>query len=586
MRQFTLPEFKIRYLLSCLFYLIAIVVVIHSINWVGVYFYGLVFLDWWPMGNTMMFSLGGQPAPVLSALVSGLVVDITVPGLDVHLKDHWLSRAGLSLLTTSLFLIILGIFRRMLLTVDVKQPFDIANVRRVQFIIAIIAFEMLCVDYWRTENMSPIKALVNQMPGTAIKTDTSYVNADAYAYVLLLLLLTLLAIFRRGVVLHQQQRALEQQLYEKRKLEAVGTLASGIAHDFNNILTSVIGYAEIAKTESSQDGQHFALEQVLDAAYRGKRLTQQVRAIGSEHHASSEYQFEQHESIDLKEEVDELLLSMAPTIPPSIKILKCFDAQAQFEIVADPTKIYQLLLNLCTNALQAIGEAAGQVSIGICEQTYQQRQGYCLTVKDSGCGMSEQQLEQIFEPYYTTRQQKGGTGLGLSLCYSIVEGHDGDIKASSELNEGSCFSVWLPKAGGGQQVPITVNQVAQSYRILWVDDDKTIVTLAKRRLAALGHQLFVYSDCNAALVAFGQAPQDYDLVISDLNMPQMTGVQFAEAIQAMVADKPLIIVTATPELVNIEKSSAVISHVISKPIAFSELNCAITSLFAQRDLNL
>jgi signal transduction histidine kinase/ActR/RegA family two-component response regulator len=583
MSRLSLPEFKIRYLLSFIFYLIAVVVAIHGINWIGVYFYGLGFLNWWPLGHTMLFGLGGQPAPVLSALVSGLAVDITVPGLDDHLKAQWLSRSGLLLLTTLLFLTILATLRRMLLTVDVKQPFDIANVRRVQFIIAIIVFEMLCVDYWRTKSMLPVKALVDKMPGAVMETDSSYVNADAYAYVLLLLLLTLLAIFRRGVALLRQQKEMEKLLYEKRKLEAVGTLASGIAHDFNNILTSVIGYAEIAKTESSQDDRHFALDQVMDVAKRAKRLTQQIREIGSEHNTSPEHKFEQHELIDLKEEVDELLLSMAPAVPDGIKIVKRFDPQARFEIVADPTKIYQLLLNLCTNALQAIGEAAGQVSIDICEKTDRQRQGYCLTVQDSGRGMTQQELEQIFEPYFTTRKKKGGTGLGLSLCYSIVEGHDGHIKASSELNKGSCFSVWLPRAGAGQRVRAAVTQVTQNYRVLWVDDDEIIVAMAKRRLAAFGYHVTVFTDCNAALAEFGQAPQAYDLVVSDLNMPQMTGVQFAEAIQARVADKPVIIVTATPDLVNTEKSSALISKVISKPIAFSELNSAITSLFTQRE---
>ena len=580
MRRPTLPEFKIRHLLSLLFYLIGVVIVIHSINLLGVFFYGLDFLDWWPMGHAVLFGLGGQPEPVLSAWVAGRGVEITVPGREEHLKAQWLSRSGLFLLTTLLFFTILATLRRMLRTVDVKQPFDITNIRRVQFIIALIVFEMLCVDYWRMKSMLPIKALVDQMPGNVIQTDSSYINADAYAYVLLLLLLTLLAIFRRGVVLLQQQSTLEQQLYEKRKLEAVGTLASGIAHDFNNILTSVIGYAEIAKTETSKDGPHFALDQVLDAAYRAKRLTRQIREIGVDYHVSKE---EHHELIDLKEEVHELLLSMAPAIPDSTKVIKLFDQQQCFEIHADPTKIYQLLLNLCTNALQAIGETAGQLSINISDQTEQMREGYCLTVQDSGSGMTPKQLEQIFEPYFTTRQKKGGTGLGLSLCYSIVEGHGGHIKASSELDKGSCFSVWLPKASAELPPLITQTQVAKNYRVLWVDDDKSILTLAKRRLAAFGYKTTVFGDCNVALAAFSQAPQDFDVVISDLNMPQMNGVQFAEAIQAIAGDKPVIIVTATPALVSIDKSSALISNVISKPIAFSELDGAITALFAQRE---
>ena len=150
--------------------------------------------------------------------------------------------------------------------------------------------------------------------------------------------------FRRGVALLQQQRELEKELYQKRKLEAVGTLASGIGHDFNNILTSIIGYAELAKSEQKTEDIHFSLDRVLDSSYRAKRLTQQIRAIGGQQQVA-----EQEELIDLKNEVNELLLSIAPTIPLNISVLKQFDQQSRYEIIADPTKIYQVLLNHLEN---------------------------------------------------------------------------------------------------------------------------------------------------------------------------------------------------------------------------------------------
>ncbi|AOW75706.1 hypothetical protein A3Q34_01770 [Colwellia sp. PAMC 20917] len=580
MKLIKLPDFKIRYVLTLIFYLVAIVTLIQLVNFFGVMYWGLDFLSWWPLGHEMLFGLGGEPDSILLTYVSGLAIEIMVPGLDTYLETYWLTQAGLSLLTSMLFLAILATIRRMLVTVDVQKPFDPANIRRVQFIVVLLLIDIFALDYWRTESMKPVKALVNQMSGSLVGTDSSYQNADVYAYILLLLLLTLLAIFRRGVALIQQQSDLEKQLYQKQKLEAVGTLASGIGHDFNNILTSIIGYAELAKTEPKKEDIQFALGQVLEASYRAKRLTQQIRAIGGQQKLSV-----QEELIDLKDEVNELLLSIAPTIADNIKVIKQFDPHPCFTIVADPTKIYQVLLNLCTNALQSMATEPGQLVIDICEQSYLEQAGYCLTIKDSGCGMSQQQQQQIFEPYFTTRKQLGGTGLGLSLCYSIVEGYSGHINVTSELNQGSCFNVWLPRPGTiGQQAEEKTGcaQLTQNKRILLLDNDKSVLTLVKRRLSGLGYQVIPFSNCNKALTAFGNEPEKFDVVISDLNMPEMTGIQFANKIQTIAAEQPVIIITATPEQVVGAQELAIINDVISKPIAFSELHTAIQAILTAK----
>tara|TARA_R110000737_G_scaffold353106_1_gene402363 strand:+ start:1573 stop:3318 length:1746 start_codon:yes stop_codon:yes gene_type:complete len=577
MKLIKLPDFKIRYVLTSIFYLVAMVTLVQSVNFLGVMYWGLDFLSWWPLGQSKLFGLGGVPDSILTAIVSGLAIAIMLPGLDIYNETHWLTHSGISLITSMLFLAILGTLRRMLVTVDVQKPFDSANIRRVQFIVVLLLIDVFALDYWRTESMKPIKTLVNQVSGPLVGTDSSYQNADAYAYILLLLLLTLLTIFRRGVVLLQQQSDLEKQLYQKQKLEAVGTLASGIGHDFNNILTSIIGYAELAKTEAQKEDIQFALDRVLDASYRAKRLTQQIRAIGRQQKFS-----DQEELIDLKDEVNELLLSIAPTIGDNITVIKQFDNLTRYAIVADPTKIYQVLLNLCTNALQAMATESGQLVIDIYEQRHLEQTGYCLTIKDSGCGMSQQQQQQIFEPYFTTRKQLGGTGLGLSLCYNIVEGYSGHIDVTSELNQGSCFNVWWPKADTIEQQAgegTRCTQLTQNKRILLLDDDKSVLTLVKRRLSGLGYQVTAFSDCNKALASYRDEPEKFDLVVSDLNMPQMTGIQFANKLQAISTEQPVIIITATPELVKSEQELAIINDVISKPIAFSELHTAIQAVF-------
>lgn len=569
MKPVKLPDFKIRYLLTAIFYLIAVVTVIQMINFFGVMLYGLDFLSWWPMGQSMLFGLGGVPDSTLTLGVSGLAIDLTIPGLAEYLQTHWLTRSGLSIITSLLFLTILGIFRRMLVTVDVQQPFDSANIRRVQLIVVLILIEMFGLDYLRTQSMTPVKALAGQMQYPVAGTDSSYQNADAYAYILVLLLLTLLAIFRRGVILYRQQSELEKQLYQKQKLEAVGTLASGIGHDFNNILTSIIGYAEMAKSAPDKADIEFSLDQVLDSSYRAKRLTQQIRAIGGQRHDA-----EQQELIDLKDEVNELLLSIDPTIGNNIKVVKAFDTSACYEIFADPTKIYQVLLNLCTNALQAMADKSGQLTIDIRQQERFEQQGFCLTVQDTGCGIDKQQQQQVFEPYFTTRKQLGGTGLGLSLSYSIVEGYGGHISVSSKVDQGSCFEVWLPKSAAVK------HQTIQNQCVMVIDDDQAIVTLLKRRLSGLGYQVEGFTDCTEAMERFSDSPDKYDLLLTDFDMPQMSGIELAGKVQAIRADKPVVIVTATPEQVEIEQDQCLISSVISKPIAFSELHTAMLDCFA------
>jgi len=566
--------FTIRYLLTSIFYLVAVVTLVHLVNFGGVLVYGLDFLNWWPLGQSKLFGIGGLPNSTLSTETSGLAVEFAVPGLDLHLKKYWLSGAGLSLVTHGIFLAILATFRRMLVTVDIHQPFNADNIRRVQFIIGLILIEIFVLDFLRTESMQPVKTLINQMSGPMIGTDSSYQNAGAHAYILLLLLITLVAIFRRGLVMYKQQNDMQKQLYQKRKMEAVGTLASGIAHDFNNILTSIIGYAELAKTEQTPQERQFALDRVLESSNRAKRLTLQIRAIGGQHHVT-----EQEEWFDLKDEVNEFLLSISPTISENIEVVKLFNLQESYKIYADPTKIYQVLLNLCTNSLQAIGSNQGQISIAINKENHQKQSGICLTIQDTGCGINKEQQQQIFEPYFTTKKQKGGTGLGLALSYSIVESYGGFISFTSEEGKGSCFKVWLPDASVENNETAKFTALTDSKRILVVDDDKTVLELVKRKLSGIGYQVDAFNNGIEALKTFQQSPNNYDGVIVDLDMPEITGIELTKKIKDITMNIPAIMITADPEKAILAANSVSINKVISKPIAFSELHEALLKLF-------
>jgi len=427
------------YFLSFVFYLVSVVGIINVINLLGVYFYGLDFLTWWPLGSAMLFGLGGEPQSILATHVSGLSIDLHVPGLDTHLTTFWLTQTGLSLITIALFLTILGTFRQMLRTVSIEKPFDIANIRRVQLIIALVFVEIIVLDFWRTESMAPIKALVDSMGKPIVSTNSSYQNADAFAYILLLLLLTLLSIFRRGLSLHQEQKALEEQLHQKNKFAAIGTLATGVGHDFNNILTSIIGYTEMAMSAKDKEETKHALNQVLASSTRAKRLTQQLRALGNQ-----QFHQKNDEMLDLKNELSELLVSIEPMQPENIVIKKHFSETDMYPVFADSTKLYQVFLNLVTNAFQAMS-SGGELVIGIKSCEHNDRQGFMITFNDTGCGITAEQQQKIFEPYFTTKHQSGGTGLGLAMCYRIVDAYQGYISVNSVLDKGSTFSIWLPQ---------------------------------------------------------------------------------------------------------------------------------------------
>ena len=213
MSAITLPDFKIRYVLTALLYLVTCVTLIQSVNYFGVWLYGLEFLNWWPLGQAMLFGLGGTPDSILNLNTSGLAIELAVPGLEAEFQQHWLARAGLALVTTGLFLVILFTMRQMLVTLDIKNPFDPANIKRVQLIIALLLVDVFGLDYLRTESMARVKTLVEQMGAPILRTDQSYQNADVHAYVLLVLLLTLVAVFRRGLILHEKQREMEKKLY-------------------------------------------------------------------------------------------------------------------------------------------------------------------------------------------------------------------------------------------------------------------------------------------------------------------------------------------------------------------------------------
>jgi PAS domain S-box-containing protein len=348
-----------------------------------------------------------------------------------------------------------------------------------------------------------------------------------------------------------EKKKLEDELFQAQKMEAIGTLAGGIAHDFNNILAAILGYTELALMELPEGSNaRKDLEQVLIAGHRATELVKQILTFSrkSEHRKTPLRIY-----LIIKESVKMLRSSL----PSSISIQADIDENSGL-VLADPTNIHQIVINLCTNAAHAIGNKQGRIDIILrqTELTAIQREDrpwlypglfIVLTVRDNGVGMDEKIMSRIFDPYFTTKEQGAGTGLGLAVTHGVVEDCKGFIEVESELGKGSAFHVYLPvlpeenkdiKENDGK-VPLPVG----TERILFVDDEPSIVHISKAILTTLGYSVHAETESLMALEKFQQNPALYDLLITDQTMPGLTGSELAKAVLALRPNLPVILCT-------------------------------------------
>ncbi len=361
-----------------------------------------------------------------------------------------------------------------------------------------------------------------------------------------------------------ERRAMADRVEHMQRLESLGILAGGIAHDFNNILSAIIGYSQLAERLVAQDSEvHALMAEINRAGTRAAELTQQILAF-------SRRQEHTHEEVwphDIIREVTQLLKG---SLPSTIEIVLDLDHDCG-PVWADPTALHQVLMNLCTNAYQAIGEEGGTLRITLehVEIPYNDARrmeiqpGTCvmISVTDTGCGMDEETIKRVFDPYFTTREGGRGTGLGLATVHGIVSGHGGTITVDSTPGEGSTFAVFLPRhipANGPAQaddahatddtdLATTQADDDSAAKILFVDDEDMIVRLAVNCLEREGHHVTAFTDSNEALNAFRKTPDAFDLVITDQTMPRLTGVQLAEAIHELKPNLPVVLCTGYSE---------------------------------------
>jgi len=373
------------------------------------------------------------------------------------------------------------------------------------------------------------------------------------------------------------RKKLEEQLQQAQKMEAIGTLAGGIAHDFNNILGAIMGYTEMLAWDLPDSADlHKKVQQILKASDRAKELVHQILSFSRQHD-------QERKPVQIHLIIKEALKLLKASLPSTIEIRQQVSARRS-TVLANPTQIHQVLMNLCTNAHHAMRETGGVLTVKLytaeisADQALQYDLGeghyLVLAVADTGHGMSVTTKERIFDPYFTTKKKGEGTGLGLSVIHGIMKAHDGAIVAESEIGQGSTFTTFFPMTEDKEdKVPQPADPLPTGReRILFVDDEPVLVEIGGQMLQHLGYAVECVSDSVEALRIFQAAPGDFDLIITDMTMPHMTGDVLAREILKVKPDLPIIMATGFSELMTEEKAKrAGITDFLMKPLVVREL---------------
>jgi two-component system, cell cycle sensor histidine kinase and response regulator CckA len=380
-----------------------------------------------------------------------------------------------------------------------------------------------------------------------------------------------------------EKMRLEDQIRQAQKMEAIGTLAGGIAHDFNNMLGVIIGCTELAMDGITEDRKAAAdMERVLDASLRAKALVRQILTFSRQN--ESEFK-----PLILTPFLKEVVKFMQSTLPASTKVCLA-PGSDDFTILADPTQLQQILLNLCTNAAHALSPAGGVIQISLSElivtapeempPTGLATGAYVhLAVQDNGLGITPEHLHRVFDPFFTTKKVGEGTGLGLSVVHGIVKSHGGAVYAESEPGRGTTMHVFLPslKHPGFEPVPeSTVASPEGSESIFLVEDEPVLADILRRILAGLGYQVQLYTDAVEAWRFFEGHPDHCDLALLDHNMSAITGIELAARMNRLQPQLPIMLFTGMNiELLRQDAEKAGVRRLLNKPLNRIDLALAI-----------
>ncbi len=380
-----------------------------------------------------------------------------------------------------------------------------------------------------------------------------------------------------------ERKEMEEQLAQSQKIEAIGTLAGGIAHDFNNILSAIIGYSELILLKAQRDGTGSASQddvgKILKAGHRAKTLIQQILTFANKSEKTQE-------PVQVTQIVMEAMNLIRPSTPASIEIRT--ELHSESFVLGDPSRIHQVVMNLCTNAIKAM-QRGDKLTVSLQDVEVNSNEvakpENCragtyvrITVQDTGVGIPEEIRSRIFDPFFSTRKKDEGTGLGLSVVHGIVKETGGFIKVESGEGEGSCFEVYLPVLKNPEGVD--VNDERQLLRgvekIMLIDDEKELIAIGKEALSSLGYSVNGYMNSLEALSEFTTHPDDYDLVITDMTMPKMNGDELLSSLRSVRLDIPIIICTGYAE--NFSETDAMkigVDKFLFKPVDIVTLAAAV-----------
>lgn len=378
----------------------------------------------------------------------------------------------------------------------------------------------------------------------------------------------------------EENKQLEAQLAQSQKMESIGTLAGGIAHDFNNILTPILGYSEMVLGDLPKESPVRAKqEKIIEAGNRAKDLVKQILTF-------SRREVQELRPLEVHPVVKEALKLLRASIPATIEIDQnvCDNCDP---VLADPTHIHQVVMNLVTNSFHAMRDTGGVIKVDLSQielaQSEEKSYGGALragsyirlTVSDTGHGMSHVTIERIFEPYFTTKEHGEGTGLGLAVIHGIVEAYGGHIDVTSKLDHGTTFTLYVPtiiSSVTGQHTETTEKVQRGSERIIVIDDEEAIAIMVSDMLEFLGYDVTPIIDCEELLRVFSAQPNNFDLILTDKTMPNMDGFELSQKILAIRPDIPIVMCTGLTEAMDDKKAKAIgIRKYMMKPFTREEV---------------
>ena len=394
----------------------------------------------------------------------------------------------------------------------------------------------------------------------------------------------------------KEHQMLQEQLIQAQKMEAIGTLAGGIAHDFNNILAAVMGYTELTVLSLPEKSQlRVQLNHVLKASLRARDLVEQILTFSRQ--TSQDFQ---PQPIQIGLIIKEALKLIKSTFPSTIQLQ--LNIASNGKVVIDPSQMHQIIMNLCTNAKHAMQQNGGILTVEMKDIDIEpdaeilghapdlQPGPYIrIAVKDTGHGMTPAVLKRVFEPYFTTKEKGVGTGLGLSMVHGITKNCGGTVILESNVGKGTSIYVYLPRMNSDQALKETKKgTVAQpaptgAGRILFIDDEPELVALSRKILERLGYQVVTKNNGIDALKKFREKPNEFDVVITDMTMPKMTGERLAQELISIRPDIPIILCTGFSEQINEQKAKAIgIKAFLMKPLTVNQLAKTVRSVLEEK----